>query len=606
MERLTDQMSAFWLVFYSLKFGFQLLELALCVAFAALFFAYHQRRELATAWVQWFFGLEALIRGDAQIQVEWRGADDLADGDADKLGRVLRLARARLADGEFPVERLTCRARDVVLFAPGSNRKEEAVVADVLVLRARFPPKDAPPEDGDPRGEAFCALGVSLHTARVRVVSYDGGLSDTSLARVQKAVKEAFDARRRGARALTPEEAARADEIRRRDDVVAAVVVTDRRGNFVAQPYERAELAHYEFATATPVYACVLFERRRDGWRATATYGLDYACERIKRKARERGGPLERFRETETPAASQDEIRRLFGARWCKTESVTVGHLRVKAYDGAGRALSGHEATLSHMILEPSELATRLGAFSALNRIAIKALASTGMDALKSGVASAASVLDQGVEDLQHAGARAGGALGGPAEMLVLGTTDAARSVVHGAVDGAVEITSGIALGGKLAVTGLIHSAQDGDPGRFATSLVRASDEAVSGVLQGVAVAADGVHDGFGAVLDGVAAGVEYAPVVGDVLGGFVGAGKHVVGGVFGAARGAATGVARGAGAFARATLLDGDPLKGVADGGRVLGRDLVGGAHDLSGGLYAASEDVYTCVEFNHWFGRS
>ncbi|KAH8072782.1 hypothetical protein JL721_3429 [Aureococcus anophagefferens] len=437
-------MSAFWLVFYSLKFGFQLLELALCVAFAALFFAYHQRRELATAWVQWFFGLEALIRGDAQIQVEWRGADDLADGDNDTLGRALRLRR-------------------------------EAVVADVLVLRARFPPKDAPPEDGDPRGEAFCALGVSLHTARVRVVSYDGGLSDTSLARVQKAVKEAFDARRRGARALTPEEARRADEIKRRDDVVAAVVVTDRRGNFVAQPYERAELAHYEFATATPVYACVLFERRRDGWRATATYGLDYACERIKRKARERGGPLERFRETETPAASQDEIRRLFGARWCKTESVTVGHLRVKAYDGAGRALSGHEATLSHMILEPRSL--------------------TGMDA-KSGVASAASVLDQGVEDLQHAGARAGGALGGPAEMLVLGTTDAARSVVHGAVDGAVEITSGIALGGKLAVTGLIHSAQDGDPGRFATSLVRASDEAVSGVLQGVAVAADGVHDG--------------------------------------------------------------------------------------------------------------
>ena len=151
------------------------------------------------------------------------------------------------------------------------------------------------------------------------------------------------------------------------------------------------------------------------------------------------------------------------------------------------------------------------------------------MDALKSGVASAASVLDQGVEDLQHAGARAGGALGGPAEMLVLGTTDAARSVVHGAVDGAVEITSGIALGGKLAVTGLIHSAQDGDPGRFATSLVRASDEAVSGVLQGVAVAADGVHDGFGAVLDGVAAGVEYAPVVGDVLGGFVGAAAAAV-----------------------------------------------------------------------------
>ena len=35
-----------------------------------------------------------------------------------------------------------------------------------------------------------------------------------------------------------------------------------------------------------------------------------------------------------------------------------------------------------------------------------------------------------------------------------------------------------------------------------------------------MAVAVDGVHDGFGAVLDGVAAGLEYVPVAGDVAGG--------------------------------------------------------------------------------------
>ena len=56
--------------------------------------------------------------------------------------------------------------------------------------------------------------------------------------------------------------------------------------------------------------------------------------------------------------------------------------------------------------------------------------------------------------------AKGGEVLGGPAEMLVLGTTDAARAVVHGAVDGAVEITQGIALGGKLALSGLVHGSR--------------------------------------------------------------------------------------------------------------------------------------------------
>ena len=65
------------------------------------------------------------------------------------------------------------------------------------------------------------------------------------------------------------------------------------------------------------------------------------------------------------PPLSGDEVRRLLGVRWAKTESVTIGHMRVRALGRDGRTVKG-EATLSHAVLEPSALSSRLGALARL------------------------------------------------------------------------------------------------------------------------------------------------------------------------------------------------------------------------------------------------
>ena len=310
--------AGFWVALRCAKVALQVLELLVCVVGAAVFFAHQHRRELATAWVQWFFGLEARIEGAAQVQVEWRsagrssgGARTAAEGGATWRARVawvVGCARARLGDGEFPVERLTARVRDVSLSTPGSGRAEELCRVDVLVVRLRFPSKRAAPEDDDPRGEAFCVVGVSAHTAVVNVVSYDGGMSDTSLQRLQRAVRDAFEGRRRKPSSSSSEAAAalRMDPVllarlerhkRRWRRPVEAVLVTDRRGHVAAQPFRSTDEAAFDFATASPVYACVLFERRGpSSWEAVSSYGLDYAVRDLSRRALARpGGAVHEF-----------------------------------------------------------------------------------------------------------------------------------------------------------------------------------------------------------------------------------------------------------------------------------------------------------------------
>ena len=106
-------------------------------------------------------------------------------------------------------------------------------------------------------------LSVAAHNVHLAVAAYDLQFSDTSLTRVLRRVKDTFVAR--GGKRLK--------KIRRKDPVHACIV-TDGHGEFHVQPFTSSDVAVFEFAVASPAYACVLFERTPTGWRRTSAYGL--------------------------------------------------------------------------------------------------------------------------------------------------------------------------------------------------------------------------------------------------------------------------------------------------------------------------------------------
>jgi hypothetical protein len=560
---------------------FQLSQLATAIIVGGALMAYVHRKDLASAWLKSFFGLDVQIKGELTLEVEWRAGTNTArleqPSTLTKLRSILTTLRARYKDGENPISKITCRIRDVRVYAPPPSRPktEKCLQVDTLVLRFRCPSRSVIPDDGDPRGEARVVLSVAAHNVHLQVAAYDLQFSDTSLTRVLRRVKDTFVAR--GGKRLK--------KIRRKDPVHACIV-TDRYGEFHVQPFTSSDVAVFEFAVASPAYACVLFERTPTGWRRTSAYGLEYATKVIEARALGDdlgGGLLDEY------SSDQNDVSVPRTKRYLRTESVTIARIKVTAAyceeDAATglvkrRRPLGTGAIVRHVSAEG--LGTRLGFFAWLNRLALKSLASTGLDALNKGVHRVAALLQEDPNE------------------EVETKVSAAKVALRGAADGGGAVLRGITRGAKGAVTSVVRAIRDGDTIEVLSYFCRIADESIGGVLKGATTSLDGVHDGLGAVLDTAAATMTRVPVAGDVAGGGVNAARHVLSAAFGAVRGVVSGAFLGCRAYVRGVIVDRDPLRAMGASSALFASGLADGARDLGGGLARASEDA------RHGVGRA
>ena len=113
--------------------------------------AYVHRKDLASAWLKSFFGLDVQIKGELTLEVEWRAGTDNTrleqPSTLTKLRSILTTLRARYRDGENPISKITCRIRDVRVYAPPPSRPktEKCLQVDTLVLRFRCPSRTTIP-----------------------------------------------------------------------------------------------------------------------------------------------------------------------------------------------------------------------------------------------------------------------------------------------------------------------------------------------------------------------------------------------------------------------------------------------------------------------------
>ena len=92
--------------------------------------------------------------------------------------------------------------------------------------------------------------------------------------------------------------------------------------------FTSSDVAVFEFAVASPAYACVLFERTVTGWRRTAAYGLEYATKVIEARALGDdlgGGLLDEY------SSDQNDVSVPRTKRYLRTESVTIARIKVTA-----------------------------------------------------------------------------------------------------------------------------------------------------------------------------------------------------------------------------------------------------------------------------------
>ena len=130
---------------------FQLSQLATALLTGGLFIAYVHRKDLASAWLKSFFGLDVQIKGELTLEVEWRTENTRRLEQPSTLTKVrslLTTLRARYRDGENPISKITCRIRDVRVYAPPPSRPktEKCLQVDTLVLRFRCPSRTTIPD----------------------------------------------------------------------------------------------------------------------------------------------------------------------------------------------------------------------------------------------------------------------------------------------------------------------------------------------------------------------------------------------------------------------------------------------------------------------------
>ncbi|KAJ1446854.1 hypothetical protein M885DRAFT_576998 [Pelagophyceae sp. CCMP2097] len=508
--------------------------------------------------------------------------------------------------------------RDAVLFTPATSGQaggvtikawtEQSLECGRVVVQL-FATRDA------------VGLRFEIFDARVTFVTYDTSFSDTNVKRIIGAIA-GIRRRRQQRRRDGVHRAKRADLLFN----VAAALAISRDGVLDVQVFDDFRVAKRHFADSSLLHASVLFEltdRARETWAPMAEYGSCKATDDIKKAAGDDGWLSTEVRYRETIRLQR---------RWVLTEVVLVHDIRVKARlcsqatrserraqvlslfnastlfapaaresaegpdDGtAGEyytTLSPADATIDHLEVRPATFRSQVGLLIWLQQVITKAVASTGLDAVTTAFGAGLDTVHGTVQGATDGVDSIAALVGGPGERVINGGTAGLNAVLGGALDGGRHVVGGIATGGKTAVSALAAGAADGDPTHIVAGALHASHQVVGAAFRGAESLGNGAAFGVGAVLDGVAAGAEYAPVVGDVAAGVTLGAKALVTGVFFGATSVLGGVVRATGAVV-AGVADGQLTHGFAEGSELLSRGLHDGVENFGGGFFDGYKSV-------------
>ena len=181
-----------------------------------------------------------------------------------------------------------------------------------------------------------------------------------------------------------------------------------------------------------------------------------------------------------------------------------------------------------------------------LERVVVKALASTALDGLDLAVGGASTAVEKVLKTTLGGVDRQASKLGGPVKDVLQGSTGAALNTSVGALEATRSVVDGVTKGAKTATSGVFNGVTKGKASDVAKGLGDGTGDVIDGVDEGTRTAIAGVASGSGAVVHGVGAALRYVPVVGKSVGGIVDATGHVVTGTLGVAGGVVGGVLGG------------------------------------------------------------
>jgi hypothetical protein len=233
---------------------------------------------------------------------------------------------------------------------------------------------------------------------------------------------------------------------------------------------------------------------------------------------------------------------------------------------------------------------TRLALF--LERVVVKALASTALDGLDLAVGGASTAVEKVLKTTLGGVDRQASKLGGPVKDVVQGSTGAALNTSVGALEATKSVVDGVTHGAKTITSGVFNGVTKGKASDVAKGLGDGTGDVIDGVDEGTRTAISGVADGTGAVVHGVGAALRYVPIVGKSVGGVVDATGHVVTGTLGVAGGVVGGVLGGVGAAGRG-LARGD----IREAGKGAFREVKGGLGAAGDAVKQAGKDAASSV---------
>jgi hypothetical protein len=227
-----------------------------------------------------------------------------------------------------------------------------------------------------------------------------------------------------------------------------------------------------------------------------------------------------------------------------------------------------------------------------LERVVVKALASTALDGLDLAVGGSTTAVERVLKTTLGGVDRQASRLGGPLRDVIQGSTGAALSTGVGALQASRRVVDGVTTGAKTATAGVMNGVTGGKAGDVAKGLGDGAGEIIGGVDEGTRMAIGGVAAGAGAAVHGVGKALRYVPGVGKAVGGLVDATGSLVTGTLGVAGGVVGGVLGGVCAAGRG-LARGDPRLAA----RGAGREVRGGLGVASSAAAKAAGDASASV---------
>ena len=248
--------------------------------------------------------------------------------------------------------------------------------------------------------------------------------------------------------------------------------------------------------------------------------------------------------------------------------------------------------TMSQATVAPRVFQSRRGLGLFLERVIVKALASTGLDGVNGAFRYAASSAEHAIGHTLGSVDMLADKLGGPGKHVIQGTTGVAGAAGLGALAAGKCVVGGVTSGAKTAIEGVANGITKGNVRDVSRGFYDGASEVTEGVVGASRAVLDGASDGAQALLGGVADAARYVPGVGHVVGGVAESTGHVVAGALGSAGHVVAGVVGGLGVAGR-HVARGDLKGAVVEGSVTLGSGFRDAGDDLASNLHSAANDV-------------